>query len=147
MYGNRWNLVYVLLLAVTGVDAFFAGGPKKAVNANAKQTSEAIEIFQKTFGGKRRATPIDENVLKTNFNYLTKTVGGDNALKIVETVPKVLEFNGKNFDDVYAAYVANLGEEDTLAMVMRNPALLSVPATGYGGADGAGKDAFYLRYV
>merc|ERR1711957_1059087 len=126
-------------------DAFAARGANKSVNANSQQASEAVEIFQKAYSSKRRS-PINENLLKTNFDYLTTIVGGDDALKIVETDPKVLEFNGGNFDAVYATYVSNLGEEDSLGMVMRNPALLCVPPTGYGGADTAGKDAFYLSY-
>ena len=38
-------------------------------------------------------------------------------------------------------------EDDVIAMVVRNPLLVGISATGYGGADQAGDDTMYMSYV
>ena len=92
-------------------------------------------------------TGIDENLLKKNLKLLAKAVGDENAMQMVKDVPKILEFNGDNFQAVMNAYKVRLGDEVAIATVLRNPALISVPPTGYGGADQGGQDTVILSYV
>uniref|UniRef100_A0A7S2K6C2 Uncharacterized protein n=1 Tax=Leptocylindrus danicus TaxID=163516 RepID=A0A7S2K6C2_9STRA len=109
--------------------------------------SAAIETFRTAYGGKRTKTGIDEKLLLKNLQLLAKEVGDDNAMIMVTKCPKVLEFNGSNFAPTFANYCTNFGDDVALATVLRNPALMSVAPTGYGGADGAGQETVVLSYV
>lgn len=108
---------------------------------------KAVQIFKNKFEGSRKNVGIDEIRLTTGLNSLAKVVGDDNAMKMAEADPKVLEFKSTNFQAVFDAYCTNLGEEEATGMVIRNPALMGVPPSGYGGADKAGKDAVVVSYV
>ena len=108
---------------------------------------KAVQIFKNKFEGSRKNVGIDEIRLTNGLNSLAKVVGDDNAMKMAEADPKVLEFKSTNFQAVFDAYCTNLGEEEATGMVIRNPALMGVPPSGYGGADKAGKDAVVVSYV
>eukprot|EP00816_Leptocylindrus_hargravesii_P002771 CAMPEP_0196814180 /NCGR_PEP_ID=MMETSP1362-20130617/41800_1 /TAXON_ID=163516 /ORGANISM="Leptocylindrus danicus, Strain CCMP1856" /LENGTH=166 /DNA_ID=CAMNT_0042190715 /DNA_START=45 /DNA_END=542 /DNA_ORIENTATION=- len=107
----------------------------------------AIETFRTAYGSKRTKTGIDEKLLLKNLQLLAKEVGDDNAMIMVTKCPKILEFNGSNFAPTFANYCTNFGDDVALATVLRNPALMSVAPTGYGGADGAGQETVVLSYV
>ena len=116
-------------------------------NLTSEQESLAVSTFQDKFGARRRDNPIDESRLVSSLRTLADVVGDESALNMALTDPKVLEFRSANFQAVFDAYCANLGEDEALGMVLRNPALMGVPPSGYGGADKAGKDAVVVSYI
>lgn len=149
---NTATLFLLFFSSTTLAFTFIANNNKisttTSLNALSKadQTS-AVEIFRTSYGKKRAKTGIDEKLLITNLQLLAKEVGDDNAMIMVGKFPKILEFNGKNFKETFANYCTNFGDDVALATILRNPGLMSVSPTGYGGADGAGPETVVLSYV
>jgi len=107
----------------------------------------------------------DDKYLKAAFKEIAKLYGGeDNALKIVEASPGVLNMNSAGFAATKAAFVAALtedkvddksgkvtaakfNEDDVVGMVVRNPNLINIRPSGYGGADTSDESTVQMSYV
>lgn len=65
----------------------------------------------------------------------------------VKAVPSCLGYNPANFIGTFDAFSENFGAEETIGMVTRNPNLLSVRPTGFGGAINAKSDTMTMSYI
>jgi len=103
---------------------------------------------------------VSEKQLRSTFSALAKLYGGEeNALKMVKAVPNILAYNSANFkparDGFLRAYVlpdekGNPGkytEQDVNEMVVRNPLLVGLRPSGFGGTENSGDDTMYISYV
>jgi len=105
---------------------------------------------------RRRPSNLTNEDLKETFQRIASLYGGEgNARKIVEAEPKVLGYDSTRFSETKAAFVtamcegeeAKYSEDDVVAMIMRNPNLIAVRPSGYGGADEADDSTVYMSYV
>ncbi len=85
----------------------------------------------------------DEELLLA-FNTIASLYGDDAALQMVKIQPGVLAFNKDNFELSLAAFANKFGLEESKAMVLRNPGLLSVKPANAEDADGL---TMQLSYV
>ena len=82
------------------------------------------------------------------FQSFARVIGDEStALKMVDTYPDVLLLDAEKVRANLATYTGKWGEEKALGVVTRNPALFSIPVSGYGSAEVAGDDAVVLSYV
>jgi len=100
----------------------------------------------------------DKEVIST-YQAIAKLYGEENAAKMAKAEVKVLGFDSSGFAATKAAFVgalcepsedgkpAKYTEADVEAMVTRNPLLLNLRATGFGGADTTGDETMYASYV
>ena len=65
----------------------------------------------------------------------------------VKNSPSCLGYDGSVFQATYEAFSEVFGEEETKGMVTRNPNLLAVRPTGFGGAINAKSDTMQMSYV
>lgn len=138
--------------------AMFGGSPKKTPPGEkskksrtaAKMTAEdeAVSIFKAKFAKIRKKTPIIESNLRLTFREMCKVYGTDNALTMVKNLPKVLEFNRKNFQPTFEILCNKFdGKDNTLAMLLRNPGLLNLRPQGYCSAEDAGDETMTFSYI
>eukprot|EP00591_Stephanopyxis_turris_P001774 CAMPEP_0195517692 /NCGR_PEP_ID=MMETSP0794_2-20130614/11322_1 /TAXON_ID=515487 /ORGANISM="Stephanopyxis turris, Strain CCMP 815" /LENGTH=190 /DNA_ID=CAMNT_0040646549 /DNA_START=141 /DNA_END=713 /DNA_ORIENTATION=+ len=91
---------------------------------------------------------VDDRNLKMNFNEIAKIYGGkEAALDMTLAQPAILAFEKKYFLPSFKAFAEIFGEEEAKGMVQRNPGLLAVKPTGYGGADATDRLTMQLSYV
>mmetsp|Transcript_6522 Transcript_6522/g.9449 ORF Transcript_6522/g.9449 Transcript_6522/m.9449 type:complete len:238 (+) Transcript_6522:52-765(+) len=102
-----------------------------------------------TSGSKKGKSIFDVDVAKqrANFMEISRLYGEDNALQMTKGEPAILAFDKKNFAPSLKEYGKIFGVEEAKAMVIRNPGLLAVKPTGYGGADAANDQTMQLSYV
>lgn len=65
----------------------------------------------------------------------------------VKAVPGSLGFDPSLFRETFEAFTEVFGAEETKGMVTRNPNLLAVRPTGFGGAINAKKDTMQMSYL
>lgn len=61
--------------------------------------------------------------------------------------PSCLGYDGSLFQATFEAFSEVFGEEETRGMVTRNPNLLAVRPTGFGGACNAKSDTMQMSYI
>eukprot|EP00596_Hydrurales_sp_CCMP1899_P007725 CAMPEP_0119038456 /NCGR_PEP_ID=MMETSP1177-20130426/7416_1 /TAXON_ID=2985 /ORGANISM="Ochromonas sp, Strain CCMP1899" /LENGTH=193 /DNA_ID=CAMNT_0007001093 /DNA_START=211 /DNA_END=792 /DNA_ORIENTATION=- len=112
--------------------------------------SEALLIFKK-----RNPTPkagggfdLSDTDLLKQFNALSTVTKGDvEALAVVSTSPDVLAVPFNKYAANFAVFEGKWGFEKARGVITRNPALFSIPTTGYGSCEVAGDDVVVLSYV
>lgn len=91
---------------------------------------------------------ISDEVLASRFKALRNIVKDDKiALQIVKNVPDSLTISSQRCIDNFAVYEGKFGFEEAVGLITRNPNILSVPTSGYGSAEVAGKETIYMSYV
>ena len=91
---------------------------------------------------------LSEELLESRFKALSKIVKDDTiALQIVKNVPDSLTISSQRCIDNFAVYQEKFGFEEAVGLITRNPNILSVPTSGYGSAEVAGKETIYMSYV
>lgn len=65
----------------------------------------------------------------------------------VKNSPSCLGYDGSVFQATFEAFSEVFGEEEAKGMVTRNPNLLAVRPTGFGGAINAKSDTMQMSYV
>ena len=70
-----------------------------------------------------------------------------NIWRQVKASPSCLGYDGSVFQATFEAFSEVFGEEETKGMVTRNPNLLAVKPTGFGGACNAKSDTMQMSYV
>jgi hypothetical protein len=157
----------------TSISLFGTIGAKKPANKSVKSSpraNEAIDIYASKFrsstNGKRQKfffeswgmpssyqanEDTSENIfarkdteLALAFNTLASIYGDDVALQMVNIQPNVLAFNSANFEPSLNAFAEKFGMEESKAMVLRNPGLLSVKPANAAEVDGL---TMQLSYV
>merc|ERR1712071_650763 len=88
-----------------------------------------------------------ETVLTQTFSEMCKVYGAENALSMVETEPRVLNCDCNNFGPCFDIYSEKFGKEEAIGLLLRNPNLLGIRATGPGSANEAGDDTVFFSYV
>lgn len=78
------------------------------------------------------------------FNTLASIYGDDVALRMVNIQPNILAFNSANFEPSLNAFAEKFGMDESKAMVLRNPGLLSVQPANAADVDGL---TMQLSYV
>ncbi|CAM9636982.1 unnamed protein product [Ectocarpus sp. 12 AP-2014] len=130
-------------------------GPKGASRARAgivmqatSNVESSVSRYKKLVGAKRWET--DEGIEKraaSTFAEMCKVYGEDNAVQMVKNSPACLGYDGSVFRATFEAFTEVFGEEETKGMVTRNPNLLAVRPTGFGGAANAKSDTMQMSYV
>lgn len=69
------------------------------------------------------------------------------SLPQAKDVPSCLGYDPTNFQATFEAFSGVFTPEDTKGMVTRNPNLLSVRPTGFGGACNAKSDTMTISYI
>lgn len=69
---------------------------------------------------------VDIAARKEVFREIATLYGADEALQMTRALPSILAFDSKNFEPSLTAFTEIFGEEESKAMVMRNPGLLYV---------------------
>ncbi|CAM9858501.1 unnamed protein product [Discosporangium mesarthrocarpum] len=112
------------------------------------ERAEAVSLFKKYLGPKKlKEIPTAEASAGKVFDTIEKIYGSDNALKMVKAVPGVLGYGTENMKPSFDAFSETFGVEETKGMVTRNPNLLAVRPSGFGGACNAKDDTMYASYV
>eukprot|EP00633_Aureoumbra_lagunensis_P011048 CAMPEP_0197329038 /NCGR_PEP_ID=MMETSP0892-20130614/5377_1 /TAXON_ID=44058 ORGANISM="Aureoumbra lagunensis, Strain CCMP1510" /NCGR_SAMPLE_ID=MMETSP0892 /ASSEMBLY_ACC=CAM_ASM_000538 /LENGTH=202 /DNA_ID=CAMNT_0042825435 /DNA_START=2298 /DNA_END=2906 /DNA_ORIENTATION=+ len=119
------------------------------IQAASSAETEACAMFEQKHG---RAKPgsyffVEEKRRKSTFQVLAKIYGTDVALEMVRRNPSCLAYDSRNFSPSLAKFAETFGQEESKAMMLRNPNLLAVPPEGYQSAEKAGKETLYLSYV
>lgn len=150
----------------TSTSLAFFGGAKKSTAKSSPLTDEAIELYTAKYSGGARKKLFFESwgmpdsyeapeesgsifarknaELSSTFNTIASLYGEENALKMVKIDPAVLAFNKDNFGPSLDAFGENFGLEESKAMILRNPGLLSVKPASAEAADGL---TMQLSYV
>lgn len=76
----------------------------------------------------KRLTDISDKDALASFDELAKLYGAEEALGMVKTMPIILAFNRKEFAGCRKEWKEIFGDEESKAMVIRNPGLLAVRA-------------------
>jgi hypothetical protein len=111
--------------------------------------ARALSAYTKKYGQVRPGTYYyrEPKSLEASYKEMARIYGEDTAIQMVEDVPGALTFRGDNFQPTLDIFSEKFGEDTARAMVIRNPALLSVPPSGPDGADKADGKALVLSYV
>jgi len=107
-------------------------------------TAEAVSIYTAKFGQNGRSQ--SEAALSRTFQEISRVYGPDNALDMVKIWPNALNCDSKNFKPVFDIYAEKFGEEETIAMLKRNPNLLGCRAEGPNSVE-AGDDVMVMSYI
>lgn len=89
----------------------------------------------------------EEKDLRSTFKELARLYGEDNALQMVKDLTIVLAFKRNYFAPSLEAFSEVFGEEESKAMVQRNPGLLALPPSGAGGADSVTDQTMQFSYL
>lgn len=140
--------------------SFFGGAKKSPATKSSPLADEAVEIYTNKYlsnGGTRQkfffeswgmpasfksdedksASIFSRKVeeLTATFNTLSSLYGDDDALKMVKIQPGILAFNKNDFGPSLEAFGEKFGVEESKAMIIRNPGLLSTKRLGAEAAD------------
>mmetsp|Transcript_1758 Transcript_1758/g.3772 ORF Transcript_1758/g.3772 Transcript_1758/m.3772 type:complete len:218 (-) Transcript_1758:105-758(-) len=164
--GSTIGFAPVQTTSRTPTSLAFFGNAKKSSVKSSPLADEAIEIYNAKYtGGVRQkfffsswgmpesyTAPEttkslfsrDNTELISAFNVIASLYGEEDALKMVKIEPGVLAFNKDNFGPSLEAFGEKFGLEESKAMIVRNPGLLSVkPAS----AEAADDLTMQLSYV
>ena len=114
------------------------------------------DLYQGEKKGASAAKPplnqVTDAQLGATFNTIASLYGGEaRALNMVKAAPVVLSRDPSMFTATKEAFLAAFDgkytERQVEDMVIRNPNLLSLRPTGYGGADKSGDETMFMSYV
>jgi len=120
--------------------------------ANSPAADDAVAVFTRKYGSRRKAKPIDESKLRSAYAELARLFSEESASKMAKAEPCVLEFRQSYFEEIKVIFDEKFGEEATQGLLIRNPGLLGIKPDGwgeegYGGAATAGPETIALSYV
>jgi len=113
----------------------------------------AIELLRKKYPAERIkvGTPIygiTDSQLMSQYNELVNIFDNEEELLVViKLLPNILIGDLNRVRANYNIYVDKWGIDKAKGVIFRNPALLSVPPTGYGSAEKAGDETVVLSYA
>ena len=133
--------------ATGSLKLFGRSGSAAPLSPKSPSADAAVSIFTNRFAAKRKARPIIEADLRANFAEMSKLFGDVRSLEMVEILPQLLEMERSHFTPSYEIYCRKFGNDETDALLLRNPVLLGLKPDGYGGAEEAEGDTIALSYV
>eukprot|EP00614_Pseudopedinella_elastica_P017175 CAMPEP_0172644380 /NCGR_PEP_ID=MMETSP1068-20121228/239181_1 /TAXON_ID=35684 /ORGANISM="Pseudopedinella elastica, Strain CCMP716" /LENGTH=211 /DNA_ID=CAMNT_0013458577 /DNA_START=46 /DNA_END=681 /DNA_ORIENTATION=+ len=137
------------------------GGTHRGGVGLAAAVDDAVGLFKAKFD--KPGTPFGDVPavkLVETFSAIAALYGGDeNALKMVQAVPNILTYDAPNLAPAKAGFMRAFAEpteggtppkyteQDVIDMVIRNPLLLGLRDSGFGGTENSGEDTMAASYV
>lgn len=120
--------------------------PRAAVRMSLEQ---AMGAYKEKYGEVRPGTYYhrDDSFLRATYKELARIYSDDVAAYMVDEVPSVLSFNPTYFQPTLDVFAEKYGRDKAVALMVRNPALLSVKPSGAGGADSANDSVIVFSYI